>query len=237
MTVTLPDMADRLPALAVVEDNDDFREDVLIPTLSRSGFDVVGMTCALDLYRAMTVRPFDLVLLDVGLPDEDGFNIAAHLRSLSTSIGIVILTSYDSGPDRMRGLLAGADSYLFKPVEMDVLVTTLRNLARRIFPGTSGAQTHSKWRLDDNGWCILSPDGVEIEMSLAERQVITTLAATPGIPVQREVLIARLVKDDQDFDPHRLDMLVYRLRRKCLNVAKEDIPLLAVRGIGYMLNW
>ena len=235
--VTLPDITDRLPTLAVVEDNQDFREDVLIPTLSRSGFDVVGMTGALDLYRAMTVRSFDIVLLDVGLPDEDGFNIAAHLRSLSSSIGIVMLTSYDSSPDRMRGLLAGADSYLFKPVEMDVLVTTLRNLARRIVPGADAAQASVKWRLDDRGWCILSPDGVEIEMNLAERQVMAILAATPGVSVQREALIARLVKDDQDFDPHRLDMLVYRLRKKCLSAAKEDIPLRAVRGIGYVLNW
>lgn len=236
-TVNVPEATDRLPTLAVVEDNQDLREDVLIPALARSGFDVVGMTSALDLYRTMTVRSFDLVLLDVGLPDEDGFSIAAHLRSLSPAIGIVMLTGYDSGPDRMRGLLAGADAYLFKPVEMDVVVTTLRNLARRIVPGGDAAQARAKWRLDERGWCILSPNGVEIEMNLAERQVMAILAATPGVPVQREVLIARLVKDDQDFDPHRLDMMIYRLRKKCLSAAKEDIPLRAVRGIGYVLNW
>lgn len=236
-TLNTPDIADRLPTLAVVEDNQELREDVLVPTLSRSGFDTVGMTSALELYRAMTVRSFDLVLLDVGLPDEDGFSIAAHLRSLSPSIGIVMLTGYDTGPDRMRGLLAGADAYLFKPVEMDLLVTTLRNLARRIVPGADPAQARAKWRLDERGWCILSPNGVEIEMNLAERQVMAILSATPGVPVQREVLIARLVKDDRDFDPHRLDMMIYRLRKKCLGAAKEDIPLRAVRGIGYVLNW
>lgn len=236
-TVNAPDIADRLPTLAVVEDNQELREDVLVPALARSGFDVAGMASALELYRAMTVRSFDLVLLDVGLPDEDGFDIAAHLRSLSPSIGIVMLTGYDSAPDRMRGLLAGADAYLFKPVEIDLLVATLRNLARRIVPGADAAQTRVKWRMDERGWCILSPGGVEIEMNLAERQVMAILAATPGVPVQREVLIARLVKNDQDFDPHRLDMMIYRLRKKCLSAAKEDIPLRAVRGIGYVLNW
>ena len=236
-TVNAPEAADRQPTLAVVEDNQELREDVLLPALARSGFDVVGMTSALDLYRAMTVRSFDLVLLDVGLPDEDGFSIAAHLRGLSPSLGIVMLTGYDTGPDRLRGLLAGADAYLFKPVEMDVLVTTLKNLARRIVPAKDVAQTRAKWRLDERGWCILSPQGVEIEMNLAERQVMAVLSATPGVPVERDVLIARLVKNDQDFDPHRLDMLVYRLRKKCLGAAKEDIPLRAVRGIGYVLNW
>lgn len=232
-----PEIADRLPALAVVEDNQELREDVLVPTLARSGFEVAGMTSALDLYRAMTMRSFDLVLLDVGLPDEDGFSIAAHLRSLSPAIGIVMLTGYDSSPDRVRGLRAGADAYLFKPVEMDVLVTTLRNLARRIVPGAEVAQARVRWRLDERGWCILSPGGVEIEMNLAERKAMAILAATPGVPVQREALIARLVKNDQDFDPHRLDMMIYRLRKKCLNAAKEDIPLRAVRGMGYVLNW
>ncbi|HJR74108.1 MAG TPA: response regulator transcription factor [Luteimonas sp.] len=229
--------ADKPPALAVVEDNQELREDVLVPGLIRSGFDAVGMASALELYRAMTVRTFDLVLLDVGLPDEDGFGIAAHLRSLSPSMGIVMLTGYDSAPDRMRGMLAGADAYLFKPVEMDLVATTLRNLARRIVPGTDGAQNRIKWRLDERSWCILSPGGVEIEMNQAEREVMAILAATPGVPVKRETLIARLAKNDRDFDPHRLDMTIYRLRKKCLAAAKEDIPLRAVRSIGYVLNW
>ncbi len=235
-TVNPSEAVDRPPALAVVEDNQELREDVLVPGLARSGFDAVGMASALELYRAMMVRTFDLVLLDVGLPDEDGFGIAAHLRSLSPSIGIVMLTGYDSAPDRMRGLLAGADAYLFKPVEMDLVAATLRNLARRIVPGAA-ARNRFNWRLDERGWCILSPGGVEIEMNQAERQVMAILAATPGVPVQRETLIARLAKDDRDFDPHRLDMTIYRLRKKCLAAAKEDVPLRAVRGIGYVLNW
>lgn len=242
-TANEPEAAERPPMLAVVEDNQELREDVLVPALARSGFEVAGMASALDLYRAMTVRSFDLVLLDVGLPDEDGFSIAAHLRGLSPSIGIVMLTGYDAHPDRMRGLLAGADAYLFKPVEMDVLVATLKNLARRVVPapdvaqGADAAPARGKWRMDERGWCLLSPNGVEIEMNLAERQVMAILAATPGVPVQREALIARLVKNDQDFDPHRLDMLVYRLRKKCHSAAKDDLPLRAVRGIGYVLNW
>lgn len=231
------DAARRLPTLAVVEDDRTFREDVLLPVLTHSGFSVVGMTGALELYRSMTLRSYDLVLLDIGLPDEDGFSIAAHLRRLSARVGIVMLTGYDSGPDRMRGLRAGADAYLPKPVDMEEVVTTLHNLARWVVPDANPVQTRSQWRLDERGWCILAPSGVEIEMNLAERQVMAMLAAAAGVPVQREILIARLVKNAYDFDPHRLEMLVHRLRKKCQRLAEEELPLRAVRGIGYVLNW
>ena len=229
--------ARRLPTLAVVEDDRTFREEVLLPVLTHSGFSVVGMAGALELYRSMTLRSYDLVLLDIGLPDEDGFSIAAHLRRLSPRIGIVMLTGYDSGQDRMRGLRAGADAYLPKPVDMEEVVTTLHNLARWIVPETNGAPTRTKWRLDERGWCILTPGGVEIEMNLAERQVMATMAASAGIPVQRETLIASLVKNAYDFDPHRLEVLIHRLRKKCQQLAEEELPLRAVRGIGYVLNW
>lgn len=233
----LLEAARRLPTLAVVEDDRTFREEVLLPVLTHSGFSVVGMAGALELYRSMTLRSYDLVLLDIGLPDEDGFSIAAHLRRLSPRIGIVMLTGYDSGQDRMRGLRAGADAYLPKPVDMEEVVTTLHNLARWIVPETSGTSTRTKWRLDERGWCILTPGGVEIEMNLAERQVMATMAASAGIPVQRETLIASLVKNAYDFDPHRLEVLIHRLRKKCQQLAEEELPLRAVRGIGYVLNW
>lgn len=237
----LTEVGRRQPTLAVVEDDRALREEVLLPVLAQSGFSVVGMERALDLYRSMMLRSYDLVLLDIGLPDEDGLSIAAHLRSLSPRIGIVMLTGYDSGQDRIRGLRAGADAYLPKPVDMEELVTTLRNLARRVVRDTNEAHAHertsTKWRLDERGWCILTPRGVEIEMTLAERQVMAMLAAEAGIPVQREALIARLVKNAHDFDPHRLEMLIHRLRKKCQQLAEEELPLRAVRSVGYVLNW
>lgn len=233
----LRDAGCRRPTLAVVEDDSAFREEVLLPVLNHAGFVAVGMASALDLYRSMTLRSYDLVLLDINLPDEDGFSIAAHLRRLSSRVGIVMLTGCDTNEDRMRGLRAGADAYLPKPVDMEEVVTTLHNLSRWVVPDTQAVSAPMRWRLDEKGWCILSPGGVEIEMNLAERQVIAALAANAGVPVQRETLIAKLVKNAYDFDPHRLEMLVHRLRKKCQQLAEEELPLRAVRGIGYVLNW
>ena len=118
--------------LAVVEDDPEFRDGVLMPVLAHAGFDALGMGSALELYRAMVAEQFDLVLLDVGLPDEDGLSIASHLRGMSPSMGIVMLTAHASSGDRVQGLQAGADAYLCKPVNMKEVVATLLNLARRI---------------------------------------------------------------------------------------------------------
>lgn len=233
-----PEASERLPSIAVVEDNHDLREDVLIPALRRAGFEVVGMASALELYRAMTARSFDLVLLDVGLPDENGFSIATHLRSLSPTLGIVMLTGLDTSEGQVRGLMAGADVYLFKPPDMQVVVNTLRNLARRILPAVATpAPEPTSWRLGDQGWVIVSPSGVEIKMNQDEQELMTMLAQSVGTPVDREMLMARLSKGAYEFDLHRLEMLVYRLRKKCLKMAKEDLPLHAVRGVGYVLHW
>ncbi|HRP73931.1 MAG TPA: response regulator transcription factor [Luteimonas sp.] len=237
-------------SVAVVEDDQEFREEVLLPVLARAGFDVTGMGSALELYRALVARPFDLVLLDVGLPDDDGYSIATHLRSLSPLIGIVMLTGLGSGEDRVRGLQAGADAYLHKPVDLQELVATLRNLGTRIHKQDGGAAHAGDrkeasatdgaapgWRLCDSGWRLHTPSGDEVALNLAERQVMTLLAETPGIPVSRAALIERLAGDAGEFDPHRLDMLVYRLRRKCVDQTGVELPLKSVRGVGYVLTW
>lgn len=225
--------------LAVVEDEEQYRETFLVPGLKEAGFAAQGMASALDLYRAMTERRYDLVLLDVGLPDENGYSIAAHLRSLSGSIGIVMLTGFGSVQSRVRGLRAGVDAYLHKPTDMETLTATLWNLTRRVgvAPAQEGAAQRRRWRLDEASWRIVTPGGKEVEMSMAECQVLSLLAAQPGVPARREVLIEQLVENVHDFDPHRLEMVVYRLRRKCLQLTGEELPLRAVRGIGYVLVW
>lgn len=227
----------RRARLAVVEDDDEFRERILVPRLQGMGFVVDGMSSALALYRAMVARTYDIVLLDVGLPDESGYSIASHLRTRSPSMGIVMLSGHTSQKEQKRGLKAGVDAYLTKPLDAELLSATLRNLLRRIDLAPDLDRTSSGWRLDETGWRIVAPTGEEILMSLAERQVMRQLAATPGMAVRRESLIAKIAEDAHDFDPHRLEMLVYRLRKRCLKMSGADLPLHAVRGMGYVLSW
>lgn len=222
--------------LAVVEDDRELREQILVPAFQAAGFDTAGFATALDLYREWTRSPFGLVLLDIGLPDEDGVEIVRHLRTLAASIGIVIYSGHSRGSDRMRALRAGADVYLVKPVDVDEIVETMRNFTRRMSAAGGDAAGKHGWTLSHRGWRLVLPSGNALPLSRSEREVMLALAECTGTPVSREVLANRLTCDSEGFDPHRLEMLVYRLRRKC-EAAGHPLALTTVRGAGYRLDW
>lgn len=225
------------PRLAVVEDDAELREKIMLPMLRAAGFDAVGMATALQLYRTWAGASFDLVLLDVGLPDDDGVEIARHLRGLSPSLGIVMYTGRGRSLDRMRGLRAGVDAYLVKPLDMEEVVQTLRNVhERRCAQLPQGQPDVAGWTLDRQGWSLAAPCGTTVPLNQAERQIMAALAASPNAPVSREALIGCLTGDVEGFDPHRLEMLVYRLRQKCRDASGEALPLRAVRGAGYLFE-
>ncbi len=221
----------RLLRVLLVEDDAEVRDEILIPGLRNYGIDVVGADCAATADRLLRDSNFDIVVLDVGLPDENGFSMARRLRA-GSSTGIIMLTGRTANPDRVRGLSEGADAYLTKPVALDVLVATLRSLGRRL-PAAAPPPT---WQLTADNWCLLSPEGANIPLTQPERRVLTCLMAGDGEPVARDILIASLTEDIFDFDPHRLEMIVYRLRCKVVEQSGETLPLRAIRASGYVLT-
>ncbi len=227
------------PRLAIVEDNDELRDRIMVPALRAAGFDAIGLANALQLYRVWAGSPFDLVLLDVGLPDDDGVEVARHLRGLSPSPGIVMYTGHGRTADRVRGLRAGVDAYVVKPADMDEVIETLHNVHRRRMErdARSDAPAGNGWSFDRQGWLLVTPSGATVSLNQSERQVMAALAAKPCEPVTREALIGLLTGEASEFDPHRLDMLVYRLRRKVGQACGETLPLRTVRGMGYALDW
>ena len=222
--------------LAIVDDDEELREKIMVPALQVAGFDATGLANALQLYRMWASSPFDLVLLDVELPDDDGVEIARHLRGLSPSLGIVMYTGYGRTADRVRGLRAGVDAYLVEPADMEEVIETLRNVQERRSNHDPSLFQTDGWLLIRQGWSLSMPSGATVALNQAERQIMRILAATPNEPVSREVLIASLANDADDFDPHRLEMLIHRLRRKCLETYGETLPLHAVRGVGYLFE-
>lgn len=226
--------------IAVLEDDAELREAILLPGLRDFGFVVTGAGTAAELYRHMIRQRFDMVVLDIGLPDEDGLTVAGHLRELS-DLGIVMLTGNRGKQDHLRALTQGADAYLSKPVDVDVLAATLHSLARRLkapagasAQNASVAQAAGQWHLDTDGWCLVAPNGTILALTAPERRLLHTLIDAAGQPVPREALIAALCKDVYDFDPHRLEMLVHRLRRKATDADAGVLPLLTSRGNGYL---
>lgn len=228
--------------VAVLEDDQDLREDILVPGLRDFGFDITAAGTAAELYRHMLKQSFDMVVLDIGLPDEDGLSVARHLRELS-NLGIVMLTGNHGRTDRIRALRDGADAYLSKPADVELLAATLHSLSRRLRVTAEGApsapsiatdQARGSWRLETDGWCLVSPRNSVIALTVPERSLLHVLVAASGMPVGRETLISALTEDVYDFDPHRLDMLVHRLRRKISEQTGEASPLITARGTGYV---
>lgn len=221
--------------VALVEDDILLRDRILMPGLANFGFAVTGMESVAELERHLASRHADIVILDVGLPDGDGFAVARGLRQRFPAMGIAMLTGRSGTPDRVRGLSEGADAYLAKPVEIDLLAATLHSLARRL-RGTHAPPPRNGWSLDANGWCLLSPSTIAVALTKSERRLLQALAAAAGNVVSRDALVASLTDNVHDFDMHRLDSAVHRLRRKVSDACGEQLPLIAVHGEGYVLN-
>ena len=221
--------------IAVLEDDDALRDDILVPAFIARGFAAEGFARAADLYRRLVSASFDVVVVDIGLPDEDGLSVARNLRA-GSSLGIVMLTGTGGTEDRMRALEETADAWLSKPVETGVVVATVQSLLRRVGmpPNAAAESARPCWRLAPGQWRLLAPCGQTVELNRAERCVLAFLFAANGEPVARERLIEELGEPLHDFDPHRLDMLVHRLRRKVAEEVADELPLRAVRGLGYV---
>jgi DNA-binding response OmpR family regulator len=218
--------------IIVVEDDPDLREEIVIG-LDALGFDCLGVGDAPALYRQLVVRRPDIVVLDIGLPGEDGFSVAAHLR-LTPGIGVLMLTARGALEDRVRGLDGGADAYLVKPVALEELASTLRSLSRRLAPRIQ-AEADSAWHLEAGGWVLREPGGRTVVLTATERMLVERLLSTPDQVVSREELMATLAENRQEYDPHRLDVLLSRLRRKLTDAGIES-PIQVVRGIGYLFR-
>lgn len=220
----------------VLEDDPILRDRILVPGLRRFGFAADGCGTGAELQRRVQREGTEIVVLDVGLPDTDGFTLAGALRQQYPDLGIVMLTSLGQTEDRIRGLTGGADAYLSKPVEIDLLAATLHSLARRVSGRLPAAPARGRWQVSEDGWCLLSPSGAAAALTGSERRLCLRLLEQPGLLVEREALIAALTDRVHDFDAHRLDSMVHRLRSKAQRRCGEPLPLAAVPGKGYIFD-
>ena len=216
----------------MLEDDELLRDHVLVPQLRRFGFDITAVGTAAELEPYTQVQWPDILILDVGLPDADGFELTCRLRAQVSDMGIVMLTGRNTTADRIRGLSEGADAYLSKPVDTDLLAATLYSVARRL--RASQAPTLRQWRLDADDWCLLAPSGGMVALTKTEGRLLAKLLEKHNQAVSREDLIKALTPNVYDFDPHRLDSLIHRLRKKVQRVLGVPLPLTAVHGEGYV---
>ena len=215
-------------SVLVCEDSRHMR-DYLVTGLGHFGLRAAGVAHGAALDEALAREEPDLVLLDIGLPGEDGFTIAERLRRQRPHVGIIMLTSRDGLEDRIRGLDGGADLYFAKPVDLRELASAIGSLQRRL-PGRPARA----WRVDRPASCLHTPGGAQVPLTDLELRFLLPLAARPGEVVDREELFLALEQRPDIYAMRRMETLVSRLRAKVLRVSQgEALPVRARHGKGY----
>jgi DNA-binding response OmpR family regulator len=218
--------------VALCEDDGDLR-DILAAGLPHFGFRVFGVPSAECLDTLLANRGIELLILDLGLPGEDGFSVAHRLRHERPGIGIVILTARSQLEERIRGLSVGADLYFVKPVDLEELAMALGNLHRRITQGRSAMPR--VWRLNKRKAELDCPAGQSIALTLNEVSLLGQLMDKRGSTVERHTLCGALGWGPDEGVDHRLQAMISRLRKKVAAAGSEEpLPIKAHSGQGYV---
>ena len=227
--MSAPAMQD--PHLLVVDDDERLRA-LLQRYLSANGFRVSAAANAADARALMKSMAFDLLILDVMMPGESGFDLTKAVRA-NSSVPILMLTAKGQAEDRIRGLEQGADDYLPKPFEPRELVLRVGALLRRAAPPAEKAIAEVRM-----GECVYDPErgqllrkGKPVHLTSSESTLLQLFAANAGRSFSRTDLCARLGVTLE----RSIDVQVTRLRRKIEEDPKLPLYLQTVRGVGYVL--
>ncbi|WP_454914526.1 response regulator [Variovorax gossypii] len=230
--------------IAVLDDEVDITL-LLANYLQSHGFRVTQVHDGRSLTALMGTDPADLVLLDLGLPGEDGFSIARRIRE-NWRCGLVIVTGRGDAVDKIVGLEVGADDYVTKPFDLRELVARVKAVLRRLTPeapavpaavGTSSADRlrFAGWRLDTAARSLHSPQGAEVPLTGGEFDLLCAFARHPGRVLSRDFLLEQTRgREAAPFD-RTIDVQVGRLRKKIEADVDDPQLIKSVRGAGYIL--
>ena len=224
--------------LLIVDDDERIR-GLLQKFLIRNGFLVSSARDAAHADRILSGLDFDMVVLDVMMPGEDGVSFCRRLRAEREDLPILLLTAKGDTQDRIVGLEAGADDYLPKPFEPKELLLRINSILRRV-PAQDPADVVPKvlslgaLRYDIEKGTMWQGD-TPVRLTATEAQLMRIFSAQPGEPLSRAKLVEDLGRDGGQAQERAVDVQITRLRRKLEVDPKQPRYLQTVRGAGYML--
>ncbi len=224
------------PHLLLIED-DQRQGKMLEEFLSSSGINLFVCITAADGLAALKKEKFDTLILDIGLPDMDGFDVLRHLRGFS-DIPVIMLTARGDETDRIVGLELGADDYLPKPFNPRELLARIKAVLRRgRMGGGSGANILKFGKLE------ISPDervarldDTRIDLTAIQFDILHALAKTAGRVMSRDALMDELGGAGLESYDRRIDVHISRIRAQIEDDPKEPKRILTIRGAGYVFS-
>lgn len=233
--------------ILVVDDTPEIR-DLIETYLSSEGYRVATAESGIGLREAMKREPADLVLLDLGLPGEDGLSLTRFVRE-HYDVGIIIVTGKGEPLDRVIGLEVGADDYLAKPFELRELLARVRSVLRRArrvaqaAPAGTVAEAEAQdglafagWRLELRSRRLFAPDGAEVVLSTGEFTLLNIFVHRPNHVLSRDALIELIHNRRAGPFDRSIDVQVGRLRRKIEADPEKPVLIKSVRGAGYVFT-
>lgn len=231
--------------ILVVDDDADIRE-LLNEFLGDQGYNVITNDSAEALRKTLTEHVPDVVLLDVGLPGEDGLSLARYVRE-HFDVGIIMVSGAGETVDRIIGLEIGADDYVAKPFDPRELQARIKSVLRRyqnasrkeltgieVPASSSSSFQFGNGRLDIESRQLKDSKGAEIPITAMEFELLKVFAERPNRPLSRDQLLN--LTQNRDWDPYdrSIDVRVARLRKKIEPDPDKPVVLKTVRGMGYM---
>ena len=213
----------------VVEDDKDLNRQ-LVTALGDAGYAVDTALDGEEGYFLGDTEPYDVVILDIGLPKMDGISILGQWRRSARNMPVIILTARDRWSDKVSGMDAGADDYIAKPFHMEELLARVRAQVRRASGHAKAEIECGPLRLDTKS-ARVTFDGQQVKLTSHEFRLLAYLMHHNGRVVSRTELVEHLYDQDFDRDSNTIEVFIGRLRRK---IPGEIIQ--TVRGLGYRLS-
>jgi two-component system OmpR family response regulator len=217
--------------ILLIED-DAVLADGLLHTLSKTGYSVTNATTGAYAEHLLLAQDFDLIVLDLGLPDIDGLALLRKFRQRKNPIPILILTARDGINDRIQGIEQGADDYMTKPFELRELEARIHALIRRCYGGFRQDIVIGRLKLNTLDHQILADDQ-PVLLSPREYGVLEILLLQAGKVVCKDRLAQRLSTEGDGLADNAIEVYIHRVRKR---IEPYDVVIRTLRGLGYLLE-
>lgn len=222
-----------MPKILIVEDDPQITK-ILIMNLRLSGFEIDNAVTFHEAWSKITSDHFDLILMDIGLPDGSGLDLCQKVRESGNEVPIVFLSARTDEASVVKGIKNGADDYLRKPFGLEELKVRVNKFVKKLVPQM---QTIRFGELTiDPAKRVATVMGEMVSLGRKELDILTLLARKAGDIVTRENILNSLY-DNADLYDRTVDSHMSHLRRKLREVAGNSLQISSVYGLGYRLEW